>query len=105
MVTIIAVDRKGEEHRVDAVEGEPLMVALRDNDIDVEAVCGGEMSCLTCHVYIDPKWLDRVGERPSEEADLLDDQLHSRPESRLSCQIMISPNLEGLRCRVAPPEG
>ncbi|MEM8696439.1 MAG: 2Fe-2S iron-sulfur cluster-binding protein [Pseudomonadota bacterium] len=105
MVTIIAVDRDGEEHRIDARVGEPLMLALRDNDVDVEAVCGGEMSCLTCHVYIDPTWLEQIGKRTGEEADMLDDQLYSHPESRLSCQITISPDLDGLRCTVAPPEG
>ncbi|WP_425500703.1 2Fe-2S iron-sulfur cluster-binding protein [Parasphingopyxis algicola] len=104
-MTITAVDREGVEHPIDAGEGEPLMWALRENNIDVEAVCGGHMSCLTCHVYIDPAWLERVGRRSGEEADLLDDQLHSRAESRLSCQIELSADLAGLRCTVAPPEG
>jgi ferredoxin, 2Fe-2S len=62
--------------------------------------CGGACSCATCHVYVDPAWLDKVGEKSETEAALLEEVCDGQSNSRLSCQIKVSPELEGLVVRV-----
>lgn len=87
-----------DSRAVDAGSGQTLMQAAVDAGIrEIAADCGGLMSCATCHVYIAPAWQARVGEAPSEEANMLDFvAAERRPESRLSCQIVLTPTLDGL---------
>ncbi len=98
------VDRDGNEHEgVFPVAGS-LMEALRDHDFDVAAICGGMCSCATCHVYIAAEWIDRLPPRQADERELVTELQHYRASSRLSCQITMDQELDGLCLTLAPEE-
>ena len=71
MVKILVDDRQGETRQIEAPEGEQLMHALRDNNLDVEAVCGGCCSCATCHIYVESSWLTALPPQSEGEVALL----------------------------------
>ena len=97
------VDRDGTEHVIDAKPGLKLMEILRELDYGVAAVCGGLCSCASCHVYVDPAWVDRLPKKQSDEQDLLTELSDYRPEvSRLSCQVDFTEALDGLKVSIAP---
>ena len=105
MPEIFVTDRKGNEFAVDATNGFTLMEAIRDEGkFELAAICGGMLSCSTCHVYVDPAWMDRLDQRSRDERELLEESSHYEPTSRLSCQIEIKPELAGLRVTVAPED-
>jgi 2Fe-2S ferredoxin len=66
----------------------------------IDADCGGACACATCHVYVEPEWMPAVGKRSAMEEDMLDFAFDVRDSSRLSCQIKVSPALDGLKVRV-----
>jgi len=102
MVAIKVTDRTGKPHTLEAAAGGGLMEVLRDNNLGVEAICGGCCSCATCHVFIGPKWAAKLPPRSPDENDLLVATASYRPdESRLSCQIRLSDALDGLEVTVA----
>ena len=101
---IRVTDRDGTNHEVDGQAGLKLMEVLRELDYGVEAVCGGMCSCATCHVYVDAGWIDRLTPREDEEDDLLDSLEGRRTNSRLSCQIELSDEHDGLAVTIAPEE-
>jgi 2Fe-2S ferredoxin len=79
------------------------METIRDSDIDeLLALCGGCLSCATCHVYVDPVFVDRLPQMSDDESYLLDSSDFRTPASRLSCQIPITSELDGLRATIAP---
>ncbi len=79
------------------------MELLRDNGFDeVLAICGGCASCATCHVYVDPMFMDLFPPPGNDERDLLEMSEHRKPTSRLSCQIQFGPALDGLHVTIAP---
>jgi 2Fe-2S ferredoxin len=90
-----------ETRKVDAADGESIMRTAVSNDVPgIVGECGGELSCATCHIYVDPQWADRVPPRSLDEEDMLE-MVESRTEySRLSCQIRVSPELDGLEVQV-----
>ena len=99
------VTRDGAERTVEGRPGWSVMENIRDNGFDeLLALCGGCCSCATCHVHVDPDWSDRVGPPKSDEDDLLDTSDHRVATSRLSCQILFSAELDGLRVRIAPED-
>ncbi len=104
MSRITYVLSDGSERHVETGPGMSVMDAARRADIPgIEAECGGACSCATCHVIIDPAWIDRVGQPDDMEGDLLDGSAAGRsPTSRLSCQIQLSPELDGLVVTVPP---
>jgi len=105
MPSLRIVTRDGTEHAVEARTGWSVMENIRDNGFDeVLALCGGCCSCATCHVHVDPAWFERVGPRGADEDDLLDTSDHKIATSRLSCQILFSETLDGLRVRIAPED-
>lgn len=104
MTQIHVVTRDGEEKQIETTPGEPLMWALRDQNVDVEAVCGGAVSCATCHVYVDQEWVESLESPDDFEAALLEDLVHADKRSRLSCQLIMTDALKGLRCTIAPSE-
>ena len=73
-----------------------VMSALRDAGIPVRAECGGAMACATCHVHVDPSWIEKTGKARGEEGDLLDMSDYRNDLSRLSCQIRMTPTLDGV---------
>lgn len=105
MPQLIIVTRDGTEHVVEARSGWSVMETIRDAGFDeLLALCGGCCSCATCHVHVDPEWAGRLRPIRSEEDDLLDTSDHRRETSRLSCQILVSPELDGLKVRIAPED-
>ena len=105
MPRLIIVTRDGTEHEVEARAGWSVMENIRDNGFDgLLALCGGNCSCATCHVYVDPDWFGRLKPRGADEDDLLDTSDYKTELSRLSCQILYAPELDGLRVRIAPED-
>lgn len=105
MAKIHIVERDGSEREIDALDGEQLMEALRDENTGVEGTCGGSCSCGTCHVYIDPAWSAKLGARDEDEQMMLEalgEFVEIRETSRLSCQICVSDAIEGLKLEIAP---
>jgi 2Fe-2S ferredoxin len=99
------VTRDGAEREVEAKAGWSVMENIRDNGFDeLLALCGGCCSCATCHVHLDPDWFEKVGPRKPDEDDLLDTSDHKTAWSRLSCQILFTPELDGLRVAIAPED-
>ena len=90
----------GSKKTIDAEDGLTIMEVARDHDLGIEGTCGGSISCCTCHVIIDPDWFDVVGEPNPDEEDMLDLAMGLTPTSRLSCQIEITNELDGLRMTV-----
>jgi ferredoxin, 2Fe-2S len=103
-IRLNVVDRNGAEHAVETPATGSLMEALRELEYGVSAICGGMCSCATCHVYIAEDWADKLPERHSDESDLLGELQFREQTSRLSCQIPLSEQLDGLRLKLAPEE-
>lgn len=104
MALLRVIDRDGQEHEVEAKVGLKVMETLRELDYGVAAICGGMCSCATCHVYVDPEWQARLPAPMSDERELLSELAHVEDNSRLSCQIELTPELAGLRVTIAPDE-
>ena len=104
MALLRVVDRDGIEHEVEGRTGLKVMENLRELDYGVAAICGGMCSCATCHVYVDPEWTAKLPAPMSDERELLTELSHHEDNSRLSCQIELTPELSGLRVTIAPDE-
>ena len=104
MPLLRVVDRDGVEHEVDAKAGLKIMETLREYDWGVAAICGGMCSCATCHIYVDPAWLEKLPPPMSDERELLGELSHYRENSRLSCQVEITAALSGLKVTIAEDE-
>ena len=95
MPQITVVDQSGQEKSIEAPEGRTLMEVIRDNGFDeLLALCGGCCSCATCHVHIDPAYMDKLPKLSEDENDLLDSSDHRNEYSRLSCQVPITGAFE-----------
>lgn len=97
-------DLSGARHEVHPNTNQTLMEVLRDNNLGVQAICGGSCACATCHVVINPEDHHLLPAASSDEQDLLAILEAPTPTSRLSCQIRISDDLNNLRLTVAPEE-
>jgi 2Fe-2S ferredoxin len=101
MTKITFVEHDGSEHVVDAAPGSSLMQAALDNRVPgIDADCGGQCSCATCHVIVDNDWFAKVGPASEGEASMLELTPERTPTSRLSCQIEIGDTLDGLRVQL-----
>jgi 2Fe-2S ferredoxin len=97
MPKIIFNDSSGASRTVEAEVGSTVMeTAIRNNIPGIEAECGGACACATCHVYVDEAWREKVGGPSPMEEDMLDFGYDVRPSSRLSCQIKVTAELDGL---------
>lgn len=105
MTRIVYRTSDDSETVLDAEDGDSVMFAAVQNGIGgITGECGGVLSCATCHVYVPPEWLPKVGEAGPDEEDMLEATAAERlPNSRLSCQIEITPELDGLVVDL-PPE-
>jgi len=102
MPNITVVSQSGEETTIEASTGRTLMEVIRDNGFDeLLALCGGCCSCATCHVHIDPSFMDKMPKLSEDESDLLDSSDHRNEYSRLSCQVPVTDALDGLRVTIA----
>ncbi len=98
MAKITFVENNGTEHIHEGETGMSVMeVAIKNNVPGIDADCGGSCACATCHVYVDANWVDKIGAREDMEEDMLDFAFDVRDNSRLSCQIKISDDLDGLK--------
>ncbi|HEY0114662.1 MAG TPA: 2Fe-2S iron-sulfur cluster-binding protein [Allosphingosinicella sp.] len=99
------ITRAGEPHEVNARAGWSVMENIREHGFDeLLALCGGCLSCATCHVHVDPDWARRLKPIRADEDDLLSTSEHRVETSRLSCQILFTPELDGLTVRIAPED-
>ena len=103
MAKITFTDHSGESRVIEVENGATVMeAAIRNAVPGIEAECGGACACATCHVYVDEQWVDRLHPPSQEETDRLDDAFAVAETSRLCCQILVSPQTNGLRVRLAP---
>ena len=97
MPKITYVDCKGSSKTIDVENGLTVMEGAIQNDIpDIDADCGGSMACATCHVYVEEKWLDKIPKAEEAEVDMIDMAFEPKKNSRLSCQLIVSEELDGL---------
>ncbi len=105
MPKLIVVTREGEEQEITGESGLSVMEVIRDAGIDeILALCGGCCSCATCHVHVDPEFVSKLAPMSEDENDLLDSSDHRTDASRLSCQLVMSDSLDGLRITIAPED-
>lgn len=105
MAQLNVVTREGQEIVLEGEDGLSVMEIIRDGGIDeLLALCGGCCSCATCHVHVDPDFVDSLPAMSEDENDLLDSSDHRNESSRLSCQITFSDALDGLRVTIAPED-
>ncbi len=106
MPRITFVEYDGAVHAVEAEIGETVMeAAMRGGVAGIIAECGGSCTCATCHVYVDEAWIGKTGTRSDEEEEQLDNAYDVRPTSRLSCQIRMSEELDGIVVRTPSYQG
>jgi 2Fe-2S ferredoxin len=105
MAEITVTARDGTEHRIGITPGMTLMETIRNQGVDeLLALCGGSCSCATCHVFVAPGFAERLPPMSEDESDLLDSSDHRGTASRLSCQIPLSEDLDGLEVTIAPED-
>jgi 2Fe-2S ferredoxin len=103
MAKVIVVGESGEERVIDGECGRSLMQIMRDNGMDeLQALCGGACACATCHVWVDPACVERLPPMSGQEDDMLECVAERRANSRLSCQVVMSDALDGIRVQIAP---
>ena len=96
-------DFQGNSKTIEVDNGLSVMEGAIQKDIPgIDADCGGSMACATCHVYVEDKWLDKIPEAEDAENDMIDMAFEPKKNSRLSCQIIVSDELDGLE--VTTPE-
>jgi 2Fe-2S ferredoxin len=106
MPKITYIEHDGTERTVDAEVGATVMeTAIRNSVPGIVAECGGACSCATCHVHVDEAWSEKVGPPSAMEEDMLDFAFDVKPTSRLSCQIKVSDELDGLIVRTPSQQG
>lgn len=106
MPKITYIEHNGTEHTVEAAAGLSVMeVALKNLVPGIDADCGGACACATCHVYVDPAWTARTGKPEAMEESMLDFAHSPAENSRLSCQIKVTAELDGLVVRLPEFQG
>jgi ferredoxin, 2Fe-2S len=101
MAKLTFIQKDGTRQEVEGQNGMTVMEAAVKNMVPgIDADCGGACACATCHVYVEPDWMERVGSRNEMEEDMLDFAFDVRDNSRLSCQIKITDALDGLTVKV-----
>lgn len=106
MPQVTFIDAHGESRTVEGETGATVMeVAIRNGVPGIEAECGGACACATCHVYVDDAWAAKTGNPEPMEEDMLDFAFEVKPTSRLSCQIKLRDELDGLVVRTPTRQG
>ena len=97
MAKVTYIEDTGNTHTIEIANGLSVMEGAVQNDIPgIDADCGGSMACATCHVYIKEEWFDKLPKKDDGEEDMLDMAFKPNNLSRLSCQIIVSDELDGL---------
>ncbi|NIB38514.1 (2Fe-2S)-binding protein [Pseudomaricurvus alkylphenolicus] len=95
------VEADGREYDIDIAEGDSVMQGAVDNMVEgILAECGGACSCATCHCYVDEAWQQKIAGADEMEEEMLDAVMDQRPNSRLSCQIQVTADMDGLVIRL-----
>ena len=106
MPRITFIEPDGFRHEIDAPVGVTLMEAARQDGVQgIVALCGGACACATCHVYVETEWLPKLAVREEMEEGMLESAWEPRDNSRLSCQIHVSADLDGLVVRMPQRQG
>jgi len=101
MANITYIEHDGTEHTIEMKTGQSVMEgAVKHNIPGIDADCGGACACATCHVYVDEAWVSKTGEKSAMEESMLDFAENVEPNSRLSCQIKVTDELDGLTVRM-----
>ncbi len=101
MPRITYIEHNGTEHTVDVAVGLTVMEGAVNNNIPgIDADCGGACACSTCHAYVNPDWVEKLPAREDMEEDMLDFAYEPNERSRLTCQIQVTPELDGLVVRM-----
>ena len=97
MAKITYIEYNGKSHQIDVANGLTVMEGAVQNNIPgIDADCGGSMACATCHVYVKEEWFDKLPKKEDGEEDMLDMAFEPKKFSRLSCQLMVTDDLDGL---------
>ena len=97
MSKITYIEHSGETHTIDVANGLTVMEGAVQNNISgIDADCGGGMACATCHVYVNDEWFNKIPKAEDGEQDMIDMAYEPKKNSRLSCQLIVSDDLEGL---------
>ena len=96
MITVTFINAEGESQEVQGIDGQSLLDLAQAAGQPLEGTCEGQMACSTCHVIIDKDWFAKLPQAVEDEEDMLDLATGARRTSRLSCQITLSPALDGL---------
>ena len=97
MPKITYVEHGGKSHTIEVANGLSVMEGAVQNNIPgIDADCGGSMACATCHVYVKEEWFNKLPKKEDGEEDMLDMAFEPKTNSRLSCQLMVSDQLDGL---------
>ena len=97
MAKIKYIEHNGNQHEIDVANGLSVMEGAVQNDIPgIDADCGGGMACATCHVYVKEDWFNKLPKAEDGEQDMIDMAFEPKKNSRLSCQLIISDELDGL---------
>ena len=97
MPKIIYIEHGGKSHTIEVANGLSVMEGAVQNNIPgIDADCGGSMACATCHVYVKEEWFNKLPKKEDGEEDMLDMAFEPKKNSRLSCQLMVSEQIDGL---------
>ena len=97
MAKITYIEHDGKPHTIEVANGLSVMEgAIQNNIPGIDADCGGSMACATCHVYVKEEWFNKLTKKEDGEEDMLDMAFEPKKNSRLSCQLMVSDQLDGL---------
>ena len=106
MTKITYITHDSKIHEIDVQNGLTVMEGAVQNNIPgIDADCGGGMACATCHVYVKEEWLDKLAKKEDGEEDMLDMAFEPKKNSRLSCQLIVSDELEGLTVDIPSKQG
>jgi 2Fe-2S ferredoxin len=106
MTKIIYIENNNKSHTIDVANGLSVMEGAVQNDIPgIDADCGGGMACATCHVYVEEEWFNKLPKKEDGEEDMLDMAYEPNKFSRLSCQVIVSEELDGLIVKIPSKQG
>ena len=100
MPTMIFVEKNGTERSVEAPLGLSVLEIAHKHGVDIEGACEGSLACSTCHVIVDPSWYGKLAKATEDEEDMLDLAFGLTATSRLGCQIVMTPALDGLKVKL-----
>ena len=106
MAKVTYIENSGNSHTIEIANGLSVMEGAVQNDIPgIDADCGGGMACATCHVYVKEEWLDKLSKKEDGEEDMLDMAFEKKKNSRLSCQLIVTDDLNGLVVNIPTKQG